>query len=463
LRMTDAVLVFPYFNDGRSPLFKFPPLGLGYIAASLRQNGYSVKIVDCTFSTWDKALHDVRTAHPRLIGIYSMLSMVDPALKLGAALRDDCELLIAGGPMPSAYPKMFLGTFDMVVQGEAESTLVEVMRKINGGGTFDEVKGLHLTNRALASTVMVRAADGGGSLFTGQRPLTDDIDQIPFPARDLYDNDMYQRYYEEHYDYTITSAITSRGCPFCCDFCWRPDYGRFYRVRTPANIVDEMEEIVYKYRYDRIWFADELFIASKKHVIEICEEIKRRKLDVLWECLARADIVDDAVANAMKEAGCHKVIFGLEAGDDRTLKTMKKHLTVEQSSRAVHMMVKHGVKVGAFFILGYPGETNETMLNTIRLASRLPLDYFSMTVPYPLPGTGLYERVKDKMTAKEWEKPLHGYDHKLLFQHDFSIDKLKYGVWKAITQSAMRKRLGPFYGVLGPWERYTDRKFEMMN
>jgi anaerobic magnesium-protoporphyrin IX monomethyl ester cyclase len=461
--MSDAVLVFPYFNDGRSPLFKFPPLGLGYIASALQQNGYSTKIVDCTFSTWDKAISDVRSAHPRVVGIYSMLSMVDPALKLAAELRNHCELLVAGGPMPSAYPKMFLGNFDLVIQGEGEGTMVDIMRKLVSGGALEEVQGIHIGSRALATTITARAADGGGPIFTGPRPLIQELDEIQFPARELYDNQAYQQYYRENYDYTITSMIASRGCPFCCDFCWRPDYGRFYRVRSPENIVDEMEEIVYRYGYERIWFADELFIASKKHVIQICEEIKRRKLDVLWECLARADIVDDAVAQAMRDAGCHKVIFGLEAGDDRTLKSMNKHLTVEQSSRAVCLMVKHGIKVGSFFILGYPGETNETMLKTIRLASRLPLDYFSMTVPYPLPGTGLYERVKDKMTAKEWEKPLHGYDHKLLFQHDFSIEKLKYGVWKAITQSAWRKRLGPLYPMLMPWELYTDHKFREMN
>ena len=461
--MTDVVLIFPYFNDGRSPLFKFPPLGLGYIASSLRQHGYTTKIVDCTFSTWNDVINATRNAKPSVVGIYSMLSMVEPALKLAKDLRDDCELLVAGGPMPSAYPQMFLGTFDAVVQGEAERTMVDIVQTLEDETMLDNVKGLHISKRSLASTVMVRATDGGGSVFTGPRPLVKDIDEFPFPARDLYDNEAYQRYYRENHDYTITSMVASRGCPFCCDFCWRPDYGRFYRTRSPENIVDEMEEVVHKYGYERIWFADELFIASKKHMVQICKEIRERKLDVLWECLARADIVDDSIAKAMREAGCRKIIFGLEAGDDLTLKTMNKHLTVAQSQRAVHLMAKHGVKVGAFFIFGYPGETNETMLNTIRLASRLPLEYFSMTVPYPLPGTGLYERVKDKMTTNEWQKQLHGYDHKLLFKHDFSIEKLKYGVWKATTQSSLRKQLGPFYNLLIPWERYTDYKFRKMN
>lgn len=463
--MTDVVLIFPYFNDNRSRAFKFPPLGLGYIASSLMANHYSVKIVDCTFSTWDKAISDVRMARPRVIGIYSMLSMVDTALNLAAELRNDCELLVAGGPMPSAYPQKFLGPFDIVVQGEAEQAMTELMQRLDRGAPLDDVSGLHVAKRALTRTAVVKTLNGGNSAFTGQRPLDvkDDVDVLPFPARDLYDNEAYQRYYRENYGYTMTSMIASRGCPFSCDFCWRPDYGRFYRVRTPENIVDEMEEVAHKFGYERIWFADELFIASKRHVIEICEEIKKRKLDVLWECLARADIVDRNVARAMREAGCHKVIFGLEAGDDRTLKSMNKHLTVAQSKTAVHLMVDEGIKVGSFWILGYPGETNDTMLNTIRLASRLPLDYFSMTVPYPLPGTKLYEQVKDKMTTDEWEKPLHGYDHKLLFKHDFSIEKLQYGMWKATAQAKLRKRLGPLYNVLMPWEWYTDQKFRAMS
>jgi anaerobic magnesium-protoporphyrin IX monomethyl ester cyclase len=304
--------------------------------------------------------------------------------------------------------------------------------------------------------------NGGGHYFTGQRPLIKNLDDLPFPARDLYENSLYKQYYMQNFKYTMTSAIASRGCPFSCDFCWRPDYGRFYRTRSPENIADEMEEIVWKYGYQRIWFADELFIANKRHVIRLCQEIISRKIDVLWECLARADLMDAEVAKVMRRAGCHKIIFGLEAGDDRTLKLMNKQLTVAQSRKAVYTAVKAGIKVGAFFILGYPGETNETMLKTIKLASSLPLDYFSMTVPYPLPGTKLYEKVSDRMLTEEWEKPMHGYDHRLLFKHDFSIEKLKYGMWKAMKQARLRKRLGPLYTLLKPWELYTDHRFKQM-
>lgn len=458
--MNDLTLIFPYFDDGRSKSFKFPPLGIGYIAAYLRHHGYKVKVIDCTFKKMEDVVRDA--CQSRVVGIYSMLSIVKPALEIAAALRERVELLVAGGPMPSAYPQKFLDVFDVVVQGEGEETVLELMNELDNGMKLERVKSLHLSKHIFKKTVLTIQVNGGSHIFTGQRPLIKNLDNLPFPARDLYDNDLYKQYYRRNYGYTMTSMIASRGCPFSCNFCWRPDYGRVYRFRSPENIVDEMEEIRYRFGYERIWFADELFIANKKHVIRLCQEITERRLDVLWECLARADLMDAEVAKAMKRAGCHKVIFGLEAGDDRTLKLMNKQLTVEQSKKAVYTAVKQGIKVGGFFILGYPGETNETMLKTIKLASSLSLDYFSMTVPYPLPGTKLYEMVKDRMLAEEWEKPLHGYDHRLLFKHDFSIDKLKYGMWKAVTQARLRKKLGPFYMFLKPWELYTDYKFKKM-
>jgi len=387
-----------------------------------------------------------------------MLSMVNPALRLAEELREECELLVAGGPMPSAYPQKFLGTFDLVVQGEGEEPMLEIVEYLDGKKSLEEIKGIHIAGRAIKMWAV-----NGGHMFTGQRPLIRNLDILPFPARDLYDNQHYKQYFMQNYGYTITSMIASRGCPFSCGFCWRPDYGRVYRVRSPENIVDEMEEIRYRFGYERIWFADELFIANKKHTIALCREIIERGLDVKWECLARADLMDEELAKNMRKAGCYKIIFGLESGDDRTLKLMNKQLKVEQSRKAVENVVKAGIKAGAFFILGYPGETNETMLNTIRFASSLPLDYFSMTIPYPLPGTDLYEKVKDRMISHEWEKPAKGFDHRLLFKHDFSNEKLKYGIWMAVTRAKLRKKLGPFYRLLKPWEIYTEYKFKKMN
>ncbi|MEM4716970.1 MAG: radical SAM protein [Candidatus Caldarchaeum sp.] len=453
---TDLLLVFPYFYDGRSKHWQFPPLGISYIASYVREKGYSVKVLDCTFHDKAEAERQIRHEKPRVVGIYCMLSMVNMAKQLALTARESCDAVLAGGPMPSSYPSLFLNEFDMVVQGEGELAVAEILDKMDGRGEprLDGVKGVWLSPRM----------NGGHATFTGSRPLVKDLDTLPFPARDLLNHHAYQSYYRKNYGYTMTSMVASRGCPFSCDFCWRPDYGRVYRVRSPQNIVMEMDEVRNKWGYERIWFADELFIASKKHVIELCEEIVKQRVDVMWECLSRVDLFDAEVAKAMKKAGCYKVIFGLESGDDYVLSNlMNKRIKVAQSISAVKTAKKAGLQVGAFFILGYPGETSETMLRTIKLASSLPLDYFSMTIPYPLPGTGLYEKVKDRMEAFEWEKPMHGWDHKLLFKHEFSLEKLRLGIWKAKTQARLRKRLGPFHILLKPYEIYTDMKFKRMN
>jgi anaerobic magnesium-protoporphyrin IX monomethyl ester cyclase len=452
---TDLLLVFPYFFDGRSKHWQFPPLGIGYIASYARERGYKVKILDCTFLNRKEAEDRIRRERARVVGIYSMLSMVRTAKELAAHAREVSELVVAGGPMPSAYPSMFLGAFDAVVQGEGEITVAELLDAMDGRSEpkFGRVRGVWLAPHL----------NGGKVEHTGPRPLVRDLDSLPFPARDLYDHQLYQSYYRKNFGYTMTSMIASRGCPFSCDFCWRPDYGRVYRYRSPEKIAEEMEEIRYKWGYERIWFADELFIASKKHVLRLCDEIVKRGIDVKWECLSRVDLFDAEIAKAMKRAGCYKVIFGLESGDDYVLNAlMKKRITVAQSKAAVTAAKKAGLQVGAFFILGYPGETNETMLKTIKLASSLPLDYFSMTIPYPLPGTGLYERVKDRMETFEWEKPMHGWDHRLLFKHDFSLEKLRYGMWKAKLQWEFRRKLGPLYLLLKPYELFTDWRFKRM-
>ncbi|MFN3622339.1 MAG: B12-binding domain-containing radical SAM protein, partial [Nitrososphaerales archaeon] len=205
--MNDLTLIFPYFDDGRSKSFKFPPLGIGYIASYIRMHGYKVKIIDCTFKKPEEVIREA--SNSRVVGIYSMLSMVKPALDIASALREEVELLITGGPMPSAYPAKFLNVFDIVVQGEGEETVLELMTELDNNMNFQRVKGLHISRHFLKKDDQVFPASGDGHLFTGQRPLIKNLDELPFPARDLYDNDLYKRYYLRNYGYTMTSMIAS--------------------------------------------------------------------------------------------------------------------------------------------------------------------------------------------------------------------------------------------------------------
>jgi anaerobic magnesium-protoporphyrin IX monomethyl ester cyclase len=453
--MTIVTLVYPYFHPpSDNSIFRFPPLGLGYIAAYLQQHNISVSLIDCTFLNQEEALGKIRQSAPKIIGIYAMFSMKNQAIQLAKLLRNNCELLVAGGPLPTSNPESFMQDFDVVAIGEGEETMLDLVHAVESGADLSTVQGIgfHIKNK-------------GETKLTPPREFIQNLDSVLFPARDLFDNQAYKAYFARNFGYTTTSIITSRGCPFQCDFCSRPVFGNQFRTRSAVNIVDEME-IVQALGYDRVWFADDCFTLSRKRFIGICNEIIKRHIKIGWECLSRVDTIDREVAEKMKRSGCVRVFFGIESGNDQVLALMKKQITIKQAKKAVHIAKQAGIQVGAFFIIGYPNENDETILDTIRFASSLPLDYLSFTLPYPIPGTPLYERVKDKMIMQDWEEPknLRLTKHKLLYRSTFSEAKLKFAILKATIQFNLRKYLGTHgYNLVGiPFERLTDIVFRLL-
>jgi len=451
--MVTVTLVYPYFRPSNdNSIFRFPPLGLGYIAAYLKQHRISVALVDCTYISEKEALERIKQSDPKIIGIYSMFSMKNKAIQLAKQLRKNCEILIAGGPLPTSNPDAFLDYFDVVAMGEGEETMLDIVRKTERNDDLWDVKGIKFHNK-----------NSGKTRQTAPRGFIQNLDSIPFPSRELFDNEAYKDYYKQHFGYTTTSLMTSRGCPFNCDFCSRPVFGNQFRTRSAKNIVDEMDEVA-ALGYDRVWFADDCFTLNRKRLIAICDEIIKRRIKIGWECLSRVDTIDPEIASKMKESGCIRVYFGIESGNDQVLKLMRKQITTKQAKKGVTTAKQAGIQVGAFFIVGYPNETNQTILDSIKFASSLPLDYLSFTLPYPIPGTPLYERVKDKMTVSDWEEPknLHLIKHKLLYRSDFSETKLKFAILKATAQFTLRKHLGTggYKLLITPFERLTDFIFK---
>ena len=445
--MTTVTLVYPYFHpSGDNSIFRFPPLGLGYIAAHLKANGVSTLLVDCTFSDEQEALEVIRRSRPLIIGVQVMFSMKEKALEFARLLRRDCGLLVAGGPLPTSNPEEFLSCFDVVAIGEGEQTMLELVGAVQEGRGFASISGIAFKEK-------------GQVTYTAPRPFVEDLDSVLFPSREMFDNDAYKSYYLKNFGYSTTSVMTSRGCPFQCDFCSRPVFGNRFRSRTAANVADEVEE-VRRLGYERVWFADDCFTLNRKRLLSICDELIRRRIPLGWECLSRVDTVDLLVAEKMKEAGCVRVFFGLESGNDSILKIMNKQATVRQAEDAVNVFRKVGVQTGAFFILGYPGENDRTVLDTVDFASSLPLNYLSFTFPYPIPGTPLFERVKDQIVCEDWKEPdgFHLIKHRLLFRSSFSENKLKFAVFKGMAQFYIRKYLGSVgYQLLGhPFEHITD-------
>jgi anaerobic magnesium-protoporphyrin IX monomethyl ester cyclase len=342
-----------------------------------------------------------------------------------------------------------LDDYDLVVMGEGEQTILEIVRAYEAGLDFGVIKG-----------VAYRLE--GRTIEMPRRELEIDLDRIPFPARNLFANRIYIDYWKRRFGYSATSVMTTRGCPFSCEFCSNAVFGISYRERSSENVLNEVEEIL-ALGYDRIHFADDVFTLNNKRIKQICEDIQERGLDFKWECLARVDSIDKATADSMKKAGCNRIFYGIESGDESTLRLMKKRISLDLARSAVDVAKSSGLKTGAFFILCYPGETDDTVLKTIRFATSLPLDYLSFTNAYPLPGTALYERVKSR-AVRDWrrEKNLLS-DHSLIYESEFSEAKMRFAILKGQVQFGLKKWLGfGAFTVNKPFEIVTDMAFKIM-
>lgn len=454
--MTSVLLIYPFFIPRRDrSVFRFPPLGISYIAATLREAGHDVHVIDCTFLTRQDALQQALAVKAEVVGIYCMVSMTDECSWFARALRPHCRLLVAGGPLPTCDPEPFLDAFDVVVRGEGEQTMQELLRAHAQGAGFEDIAG-----------IVYRAAEDGATpgkvVHTRERPFTKNLDSMPFPARELLPNADYARYARKKYGYSITTVMSTRGCPFRCEFCSNVVFGGSYRERSPENVVDEVEAAL-RLGYDRISFADDVFTMKKERVVRVCREIMRRGLHFNWECLARVDSLDYPTAVVMREAGCTRLFFGIESGNDSMLELMQKKITTEQARRAVEAAHQAGLQVGAFFILCYPGDTDETVLKTLRFATSLPLDYVGLSMPYPLPGTELYRRTRDRIT-REWhpdDSPFGG--HVLIVDAGFSQAKTWFAILKGHAQFEMKRRAGRLApALLSVFEPLTDGIFRLM-
>jgi anaerobic magnesium-protoporphyrin IX monomethyl ester cyclase len=453
--MTEVVLVYPYFDPpNNNSEFRFPPLGLGYIAAYLRDRGIDGDIVDCTFITEEEALKSVRERDPRIIGFYSMFSMKDETLKLGRELKEDCELLVVGGPLPSTQPEIYLQDFDVIAIGEGEETMLDIVTK--GDDALSNIRGI----------VYKTEKDGGKGevVRTRDREFIPDLNSIPSPARDLFDNESYIAYYRERDRVPTTSMMSSRGCPFQCDFCSRPVFGNNFRERSPDNILDEIEEIL-SLGYERVFFQDDCFTLTKRRIQLFCDHLEKRGMELEWECLSRVDTLDEFTAEKMKATGCRRIFFGLESGSNEVLKIMNKDASVEEGRRAVEAARSAGIETGAFFILGYPGETDDTLIQTLNFSSALPLNYLSYSFPYPIPGTGLYKRVHGEIYPGNPEPKHEGrIPHQLIYSSEFSDRKLKFAIFKGMVQFHLRKHLGMAAPLIEkPFKYVTDNILRIMN
>lgn len=369
-----------------------PPLGLLYVAAYLQKNSsHEVEVIDSQVEelSYSELAEKMRKSTPELVGITTMsFTLVDvlETARLVKKVSTDIPVVL-GGVHPYIYPKETISfpEVDYLVLGEGEIAFTELL---NNFGRTEKLK----------STKGLVFHDDGEIINTGPAPPIENLDSLPFPARSLTDYQKYSSLVAKRSP--ITTMITSRGCPYRCTFCSRPHIGKKFRARSSVNVVDEMEQCT-KLGIREFLIYDDTFTIDRQRVIDICEEILRRKLDIGWDIRARVDSVDRKLLEKLAGAHCERIHFGVEAGTDKTLKVLGKGITIEDVKSAFRWTREAGIPTLAYFMIGSPGETREDILTSMRLARELNPDFVHITITTPFPATELYRQGLEEGVWKE--------------------------------------------------------------
>ena len=392
-----VALVFPYFRTRARTEVLFPPLGPALLSAHLARAGVPARVFDGTFSSFEALLDDLVAWRPAVVGISAMVSLTGNAVRIAAAARERLPdaLLVAGGPLPTVFPDRFLAHVDVVFRGEADSSFPAFCRDYLDRGSTPATLG-ELPLGEYAGLV----ADAGGVRVDvpAVHHTQEQIACFPLPDRSDFDHRAYQREWAPAGS-RPTTLLATLGCPYDCEFCSKPVFGRDVRVRPLDAVFAEIDDIM-RLGYDGLWIADDTFTLRRDYLEEFCRRIM--PLGLTWSCLSRANGIDPSTARMMRASGCTRVYLGLESGSQATLDLMCKQMTIEQSVRAVDVYGAAGIEVAAFFIVGYPGETAAAIEETFAFALRLPLAEISFNVPMPLPGSRLWDRLGAGDPGRDW-------------------------------------------------------------
>ncbi len=377
-----VALISPKWNQ---MVNSYPSLGLGYLAAVLERRGDEVRIFDFGLDPrrpLEDEVHDVLAFRPDVIGLTAMTTSYHSAEEAMSLLRAGTNApMVLGGPHATVFPARTLQeqpALDYLVFGEGEETMLELMEVIEGRRDPAAVAGL-----------CYRRA--GEVICNPARPLIRDLDALPFPARHLFQLERYPLYAPD--GGRMLTVLTSRGCPYNCSYCFKGIVGRTYRQRSPENLMQELKELIRTYGIRNFYFIDDLFTLDVKRLNVLLDMMIAEGLDIRWQCLARVDRVTPELLRKMAAAGCRQIHYGIESGNQEILDRVGKRITLEQVRQAVRWTAEAGIRSKGYFMLGLPGDTEETMEQTIQFAASLDLDdaMFSLTTPFP--GTRLWEEL----------------------------------------------------------------------
>ncbi len=373
-----------------------PPIGLAYLASVAREEGHKVKILDCPNQklSFEDLRREISSFSPDVVGITSTTSTIKDAYVVAKITKEWNEnaKVVIGGPHVSFVPKL---TFeecpyvDYLVMFEGEETWRELLDKVERGKQVNDVRGLAYK-------------EGDAVKINPPRAMVKSLDELPLPAYDLLPWKAYELEGKK-----FATIITSRGCPFNCIFCSSSlQFGKVWRGHSPERVLEELKILREEHGREEIEFLDDTFTLNRKRAIEIAKNIKREGLDISWSFSSRVDTIDLELAKELRSAGGHAVFFGLESGSQRILDLIGKGISLERAKRAVKIAKEAELNVMGAFIIGFPDETPEEMIQTINFSLKLDLDFVQYTIATPYPGTKLWEIAlkEDLLLTRDWSK-----------------------------------------------------------
>ncbi len=411
----------------------YPPLGLLYISAYLNNHNIPNEVFDATFSSKKALKERLLEAQPQIIAIYTNLMTKVNVVELMQFIKQEKKLqhatIILGGPDLRYNVENYLthGS-DILVIGEGEVTMLELVRTIQtiDVPNFQHIKGIAFKDK------------DGNIIQTAEREKIRNIDELSFPNREAIDMGLYLKAWKDFHGQSTISVSTQRGCPYTCRWCSTAVYGQSYRRRSPQKVVDELIHLKEKYNPDSIWFVDDVFTVSHKWLKAFRDEVISRKAVIPFECITRADRLKEEVIQMLKDAGAFRVWIGAESGSQRIIEAMDRRVKVEKVRDMIQLTRQYGIQAGTFIMLGYPGETEEDIQETIHHLKVSNPDHFTITVAYPIKGTGLYRQIESiQTTFPDWATST---DREIDFQRSFPRRYYKFAVSRVVNEVNYHKK-----------------------
>ncbi|MCB9475920.1 MAG: radical SAM protein [Deltaproteobacteria bacterium] len=409
----------------------FPSLSLAYVAGVAEHAGYQIQFIDAHALGLSKkeTVRRIKEFDPDLVAYTLTTYLFHQNLEWIDHIKQATGLpQLVGGVHMGIYPKESFhhSSLDYALTGEAEEALPELLDAINNGRDLSQVTGI------------VYRDEDGNPVVTPPRALFRDVDNAPFPARHHLPNHLYYSFISQYRNFT--ALITSRGCPFRCIFCEQG--GLRFRPRSPENISDEIDECVHVHGIKEFDFFDSSFTTQKKRVIKICEEIINRGQHehIAWAIRSRVDLINEEMLRYLKEAGCKRIYYGIESGNEEILKTLKKETTIQRIKEVVRETNKVGIDTFGYFMVGNPGETEETVNETIQLAKEIDLDYAQFSKVTPMPATAMYDMLLEENGGKDYWR-----EFVITPKDDLYIPRPKCDMSEEQVQRLARKAYLKFY------------------